>query len=273
MSGVKKMSLKRILAVAGTGAALAGLLVWGGVAQKKAKQDALHYVAGLTPTTYVCDTIDVACPEAIDQILFGVIYVGSYDRMNNVVHKYHYRDLTGTEMGQAVTGAVNQSQEFASYHELRHAYNSRLMWRYDGVLSPDVFVMDEVSARVAEELARISEKKPMKSGKMSSAVSYKISDKYNLQNIANMFVKKALVEIEQTFEVSADIFEEASLYAHNDPLVQDVAIDKKTLMNEMMVFEINGKKQNMLKLASKELQKEVERLKVSVEKYLDVKYR
>lgn len=272
MSG-KKMNLKRILAVAGTGAALAGLLVWGGVAKKKTDRDLLHYVAGLTPTTYVCDTIDVKHPEAIYQILFGVIYAGSYDRMGNIVHTYHYRDMTGTELGQVVTGAVNQSQEFASYHELRHAYNSRLMWRYKGVADPDVFVIDEVSARIAEELAKISKKIPLKSGQISSAVSYEISQEYNLQIIADMFIKKALMEIDQAFDVSADVFEEASLYAQYDPLVTDVPINKKTLMNEMMVFEINGKKQNMLKLASKGVQDEVERFRLRVGKYLDSKYR
>ena len=272
MAGAK-MDFKRILAVSGIGTAMAGMLALGGVAQKKADKELLHYVAGLTPTTYVCDTINVSKPEDIDQIVYGVFFAGNYDRMNNKVHTYHYRDLTGSDVGRTVTGVVNQTQVLASYHELRHAYNSRLMWRFDGFMGPDVFVIDEVSARVAEELAKISDKTPLKPGEMSVAVSYNIKQNYDLQKVANEFINKALVEMNQAFEVSANVFEEASYYSQYDPILSDVKINKKTLMNEMMVFEINGKKQNMLKLASKDMQNKVEKFKIKVENYLNTKGR
>ena len=58
MSG-SKMSIKRILAVSGAGVALATALVLAGIAHKNIKTDNLHYVAGLTPTTFVSDTINV----------------------------------------------------------------------------------------------------------------------------------------------------------------------------------------------------------------------
>lgn len=272
MSG-SKMSIKRILAVSGAGVALATALVLAGIAHKNIKTDNLHYVAGLTPTTFVSDTINVDCSAAIEDILFGVIYAGTYDRMNNMLYTYHYRDLTGTEVGHTVVDMINQSQKQVLYHELRHAYNSRLMWRYDKLMGPDVFVIDEVSARVAENLAKISDKPSLKPGVLYSNVSYNISQDYDLKKIADFCIKNAVKEIEQTFEVSADIFKESSFYSQYDPVIPDVKINKKTLVNEMMVFEINGKKQNLMQLASKDVQESVEILKNKVENYLNAKYR
>lgn len=263
--------LKRILATAGCGVGLAGALFWIGAKQKEMDKEVLRLFSGANYTVYVCDTINIPSKRVMDAVLNGEIQAmaGSYDRLQDTVHTYYYNDLTNTEYCRKITEFINNQESMASYHELRHALNTRYMWRYNRVRTPDIFVYDEISARVAEYLACLGKKKPLQPGIMSPQVTYNISTEYELKDIADTAIKKALKEMEEYFDLGVGIFAEATYYSQYDPEVYDIVINKKMLVDEIMTFEINGKPQNFLRLASKQTQNEVAKYVAAVNKCLN----
>ena len=267
----QKRDLKRILATAGCGVGLAGVLFWVGVKQKETDKEVLRLFSGKNYTVYVCDTIKIPSKRVMDAIVNDEIQIlaGSYDRLRDTVHTYYLKDLTATDYCGKITEFINNQESMTSYHELRHALNTRYMWRYDRVRSPDIFVYDEISARVAEYLACLGKKKPLNPGIISPQVTYNISNKSELKDIADTAIKKALKEMSEYFDLSVKIFAEATYYSQFDPEVYDIVINKKMLVDEIMTFEINGTPQNFLRLASKQTQNEVAKYVAAVNKCLN----
>ena len=267
----QKRDLKRILATAGCGVGLAGVLFWVGVKQKETDKEVLRLFSGKNYTVYVCDTIKIPSKRVMDAIVNDEIQIlaGSYDRLRDTVHTYYLKDLTATDYCGKITEFINNRESMTSYHELRHALNTRYMWRYDRVRSPDIFVYDEISARVAEYLACLGKKNPLNPGIISPQVTYNISNKSELKDIADTAIKKALKEMSEYFDLSVKIFAEATYYSQFDPEVYDIVINKKMLVDEIMTFEINGTPQNFLRLASKQTQNEVAKYVAAVNKCLN----
>ena len=255
----KRNNLRRVLAVAGCGAAVVGALFLCNVLKQRMGREKLRAHAGAEHTVYKCDTVNITSKELMQAIVNGDVqaYAGSFDRLQDVVHTYYYKDLTGTDYCREITGIINDAESMTSHHEIRHALNSRYMWRYNKIKGADIFVYDEISARVAECLARLGNEKPLKPGNLSPLVKYKVFEKCNLRDVADIAITQALNEMLGYFHLGVDIFDESAYYSKYDPKMFDVVVDKKTLVDEIMTFDINGKPQNMLKLASKKTRAKV----------------
>ena len=248
----KKKGLKRILAVAGCGAAVAGLLFLAGVAEDKSNGVISREMSANMPTLLVRDTINVHKSETDD----GIIRFGEYNMFTDEVHTHYFNDLTKNKDGHKFVELLNNHGVMNCYHELRHAMNVRLQAHCDGLVTRELFVADEISAIVASYLAEISGLQPLNEGEILPYISYKINEKYDLSNVADALFQDALSEMQYLPPSYQDMFignEELSEYR----VRLFPTIKKKTLINEMMTFEINGKPQNLLKLASKDVRHSV----------------
>lgn len=247
----KKINLKRILAVAGCGAALAGALFWASVAEERSNGQIARVMSENMSTFLVRDTIDIR-----DTDDYTIVRFGEYNMFDDKITSHHFNDVTTTTQGHKDVEKINDHARYNCYHELRHAMNVRLQAHYKGLVTREFYVADEISAIIAGYLSEISEVVPLKEGEILPHVSYKLKPKYNLIDVANKVFCLALEDMVYKPSTYQDLFiGNESLAEYR--LMLPPFINKKTLINEMMTFEINGKSENLLNLASKDVRNDV----------------
>lgn len=259
----KKTDLKRILAISACGTALAGALFLTTVRHNQNnKKNSVRDIAGASYTQFVRDTIDVFVTKE------GYIRAddGQYEVFSDIVTRHYFRDGTNSELGKYAVEVINENTKYNDYHELKHAFNSRIMMHRNCDITPDVEAADELSARVAAFLAFFADKKPVKNGKISPRVSYIIrAPYYDLKQVAETVFYESLKQsydngnaehYAQGYEINA------ALTSEKLPL-KTPRIKKQAMIDEFMTFDINGKPVNMLNLVS-------DGLRAAVYEYVDL---
>lgn len=168
----KKKNLKRILATAGCGLALAGALLFisktyenKSKRPEKSAQEVVRDLTAVSKTTLVRDTVDIALKQQQDGRIETI--KGEYDPEKDVATSIIYRDITGKDFGKKAVANLNKLTTISEYHEVRHALNERLIRHYDGIVTPYIFVLDEMSARVGEYLAFLGNMPVLTAGAVS----------------------------------------------------------------------------------------------------------
>lgn len=250
----KKMNFKRILKTSGYVALSAGFMLLLNL-NKKDKDRALAVTLSSNfPTEFVRDTI----PASIN---IDTFFAGHYDVLADVVHSVYFLDKSGTEDSKYAEQYLNDLLSYTDYHEVRHAFNSRLEMHYHRPITPDIEATDEVSARVAESLAHVGNMRPyLHTGTILTNISYdlSISEPRKLQQVVDAIFLDVLQQMREPVNHGYDKMyaENADIHTEYLPMAYP-NISKKALLDEMMTFDINGKQRNMLKMASKNVQKKV----------------
>ena len=248
------MDLKRILGVAGSGVALSGLLFMGFSANKKSEREIIRVVSSITPTTLIHDTIDIS----VTKEGYVIADDGEYDTFQDVATTHFFRDVSGTEIGQYAANMINEDVQFNDYHEVRHAWNSRLIMHYNKDVTSDILAVDEVSARVAACIAAFGQMPAsMKSGDVWPNVSYTLSESYDFQKIVDASFVYVLAKLRANNTKYAGSYRKNAYLISKRLLRSNPYFDKKSLIDEMMTFEVNGKSHNLLKVASKDVREKV----------------
>ena len=250
----KKIDIKMILGRAWAGATLVALVVLANAVHKKETHETLGAMAEVTPTELVRDTVDIC----VDKNGYVIADDGQYNVFNDVVTRHHFRDVSGTDIGRYTADMINEQTKYNDYHEIRHAFNSRTLMHYRKPVTMDILAADEVSARVAACLAEFG-KMPaqLKPGVLSACVSYNLDSSYNLRQVADASFVFALSQLYSNSNRYTKTYQNNYAAVSEQLQFMTPVVNKNTLINEMMTFEINGKPRNMLKLASKDIRREV----------------
>lgn len=251
MKNEKKRFAQQILRAGGALALFFGVFIGPKVAEpyqtsRKIRKEIKNDRIGL-----VRDTIDVTeLPDMSRQIT-----VGEYNIFSDNATNRYFRDLTGTAIGKEWTNNINYLSAINDYHEVRHAMNYRIMQHYSSYLAPEVFTADEISACVAASLAQMGGMPRLEPGKISPYMSYTLDKKADMHKVADMVLDEALSALYAdtgTQRYYRSVFaSQSNILA--DRMPKSPMINGEKLIQEMMTFEINGRRRNILKLASPEM--------------------
>ncbi|MFQ6739200.1 MAG: hypothetical protein ACLRFJ_00825 [Alphaproteobacteria bacterium] len=254
MFGEKK-DVKKYLKIAGCSVAVgAGLVFLQKANEKQQIRASVVDDAANFRTELFRDTVDITVTEA------GYIKAddGQYNMYDNTVLRHYFRDVSGTEQGKYTANFLNEQTKYNDYHEIRHAFNLKLQTHYFGSLTMAIEAVDEVSARMAAELAQAGGMTPyLRTGIGSPYMSYSISESYDLQKVVDKAFRKILSQLRSNSVTYENQYVRNSQFLSEYLICACPKIDENTLLNEMLTFDINGKRRNVLKIASKDVQKKV----------------